>query len=53
MLDEVKSYTALRSVSARDGHFLLNERPYFLRLALDQGYWDDSLLAAPNDAAAP
>ena len=51
VLDEVKSYTALRSVSARDGRFLLNERPYFLRLALDQGYWDDSLLAAPSTEA--
>jgi len=51
VLDEVKSYTALRSVGTQNGAFMLNDRPYFLRLALDQGYWDDSLLAAPNDAA--
>ena len=50
-VDEVTSYTALRSVSTRGGSFYLNERPYFLRLALDQGYWDDSLLAAPSDDA--
>lgn len=50
-LDRVKSYTALRSAEARNGKFLLNGRPYFLRLALDQGYWDDSLLAAPSDEA--
>ena len=51
VLDEVTSYTAMRSVSTRGGSFFLNERPYFLRLALDQGYWDDSLLAAPSDDA--
>lgn len=48
VLDEVRSYTALRSVAAEDGRFFLNGRPYFLRLALDQGYWDEGLLAAPN-----
>lgn len=51
VIDEVTSYTALRSVETRDGQFLLNGRPYFLRLALDQGYWDESLLAAPDDEA--
>ncbi len=51
VLDEVTSYTALRSVGTQNGAFMLNDRPYFLRLALDQGYWDDSLLAAPDDAA--
>ena len=51
VLDEVTSYTALRSVGTRGGSFFLNERPYFLRLALDQGYWDESLLAAPDGDA--
>ncbi len=51
LLDEVESYTGLRSIEARDGRFFLNGRPYFLRLALDQGYWDESLLAAPDDDA--
>ncbi len=50
-IDEVSSYTALRSAGTKDGQFLLNGRPYFLRMALDQGYWDESLLAAPNDEA--
>ncbi|GEM46033.1 glycoside hydrolase family 2 protein [Deinococcus cellulosilyticus] len=39
VLDEVTSYTALRSVEARDNLFYLNGRPYYLRLVLDQGYW--------------
>lgn len=51
VLDEVTSYTALRSVEARERAFLLNGRPYFLRLALDQGYWEDGLLTAPSPEA--
>ncbi len=50
-VDEVQSYTALRTVEARDGKFFLNNHPYFLRMALDQGYFDESLLAAPSSDA--
>ncbi|HZA05985.1 MAG TPA: glycoside hydrolase family 2 TIM barrel-domain containing protein [Propionibacteriaceae bacterium] len=50
VLDRVESYTALRSVRAEEGRFLLNGKPYFLRLVLDQGYWPDSHLAAPSEA---
>jgi beta-galactosidase/beta-glucuronidase len=51
VLDEFLSYTALRSVDIQRDRFLLNGRPYLLRLVLDQGYWPDTLLAAPDDAA--
>jgi len=51
VIDEVNSYTALRAVEARDGAFYLNGRPYFLRLVLDQGYWPEGHLAAPNSEA--
>jgi beta-galactosidase/beta-glucuronidase len=51
VIDEVRSYTALRAVSISRDRFLLNGRPYFLRLVLDQGYWPDTLLAAPSDEA--
>lgn len=47
-LDRVRSYTALRSVAAREHKFHLNGRPYFLRLVLDQGYWAESLMSAPG-----
>lgn len=50
-LDRVRSYTAMRHVSARDGRFELNGRPYFLRLVLDQGYWCDGGLTAPSPQA--
>jgi hypothetical protein len=32
-----------------DRAFLLNTRPYFLRLVLEQGYWPDTHLAAPSE----
>jgi beta-galactosidase/beta-glucuronidase len=51
VLDEVGSYTALRSVSATRDRFLLNGRPYYLRLVLAQNFWPESHLAAPDDDA--
>jgi beta-galactosidase/beta-glucuronidase len=51
VLDKVKSYTALRSVAVNRDRFMLNGRPYHLKLVLDQGYWPDTLLAAPDDEA--
>jgi hypothetical protein len=38
-------------VEARDGAFYLNGKPYFLQMVLDQGYWTESLLAAPDPEA--
>src|SRR5205085_5194217 len=51
VIDKVQSYTALRSVTISRDRFMLNGRPYLLRMVLDQGYWADTLLAAPDDAA--
>lgn len=51
VLDEIRSYTALRSVGVLRDRIMLNGRPYQLKLVLDQGYWPDTLLAAPDDAA--
>jgi beta-galactosidase/beta-glucuronidase len=51
IVDRVTSYTALRSVNINRDRFMLNGRPYQLRLVLDQGYWDDTLLTAPSDDA--
>jgi len=50
-IDEFTSYTALRSISILRDRFMLNGRPYLLRMVLDQGYWPDTLMAAPSDAA--
>lgn len=50
-IDTVESYLGLRSVKIKDGFFMLNERPYYQRLALAQGYWPESHLAAPSGDA--
>lgn len=51
VVDEARSRTALRTVEARDGAVLLNGRPYRLRMALDQGYWEETHLTPPDVAA--
>jgi len=51
VIDEFTSYTALRSVSVLRDRFMLNGRPYMLRMVLDQGYWPETLMAAPSDEA--
>jgi len=51
VVDRVRSYTALRSVNINRDRFMLNGRPYQLRMVLDQGYWEDTLLTAPSDEA--
>jgi hypothetical protein len=50
-IDEAHSYTALRTVEATHDAFLLNGRPYPLRLVLDQGYWPESHLTPPSSEA--
>ncbi|MDF3066617.1 MAG: Beta-galactosidase [Polyangiaceae bacterium] len=50
-IDMVRSYTALRTVAAHRDRLLLNGRPYVLRMVLDQGYWPETGLTAPNDDA--
>ena len=51
LLDAVTSYTALRQVDVQGDRFFLNNRPYQLRLVLDQGYWPETGLTAPADEA--
>jgi len=51
VLDRVRSYFGFRSVRAEAGRVLLNGRPYYLKMVLDQGYWPDSILTPPSDEA--
>lgn len=51
VLDTAESYAGLRSVSIDGGHLLLNGAPLRHRLVLDQGYWPESGMTAPSDAA--
>lgn len=50
-IDVVESYAGLRSVAIRGDRVLINGQSHFQRLVLDQGYYPDGLLTAPNDAA--
>jgi beta-galactosidase/beta-glucuronidase len=50
-LDTVASYLGLRSAAWGGGRFLLNNRPYFVRSVLNQGYWPESHLASPEPDA--
>jgi Glycosyl hydrolases family 2, TIM barrel domain/Glycosyl hydrolases family 2, sugar binding domain len=51
LVDKVTSYTALRSIGVQGDRFVLNGRPYPLRMVLDQGYWPDTGSTAPSDDA--
>jgi beta-galactosidase/beta-glucuronidase len=51
VIDTLQSYTALRSIGVQRERLLLNGRPLNMRLVLDQGYWPDTLMTAPSDAA--
>lgn len=51
VVDEVASYTALRSISTQRERLMLNGRPFNMRLVLDQGYWPESFMTAPSDDA--
>lgn len=51
VVDEVDSYTALRSIAVQGDRFVLNGRPLTLRMVLDQGYWPDTGMTAPDDHA--
>jgi beta-galactosidase/beta-glucuronidase len=51
VLDQVDSYFGMRKVSVENGKFMLNNRPYYMKLVLDQGYFPDGLLTAPSDEA--
>lgn len=51
LVDTARSYAALRSIGVQGDKFVLNGRPYQLRMVLDQGYWPEGGLTAPNDQA--
>ncbi|NLZ70342.1 MAG: glycoside hydrolase family 2 [Clostridiaceae bacterium] len=48
LTDEVSTYFGMRKVEVKNGRVLLNNRPVYQRLVLDQGYWEKSLLSPPN-----
>ncbi|MDF2723037.1 MAG: glycoside hydrolase family 2 [Paenibacillus sp.] len=49
--DTLDSYFGMRKISVEAGKVMLNNRVYFMRLILDQGYFPDGILTAPSDEA--
>jgi beta-galactosidase/beta-glucuronidase len=50
-LDTVQTYFGVREVAIENGRVAVNHRPVYLKFLLDQGYWPESLLTPPTDAA--
>ncbi|MCC6174877.1 MAG: hypothetical protein IT305_06205 [Chloroflexi bacterium] len=48
-LDVLEDRFGLRTVEVRGGALYLNGRPFYLRGALDQAYWPETLYTAPSD----
>ncbi|MEW2348188.1 sugar-binding domain-containing protein [Streptomyces sp. NPDC006684] len=51
VVDRAVCTAGLRAVSLDGKRFLLNGEPVFQRLVLDQGWYPDGLMTAPDDAA--
>ncbi|HCA70909.1 MAG TPA: glycoside hydrolase family 2 [Lachnospiraceae bacterium] len=49
--DRVKTYFGMRKISIDGNKILLNNRPLYQRLILDQGYWKESHLTPPSEEA--
>ncbi|MDD3336142.1 MAG: beta-galactosidase [Eubacteriales bacterium] len=49
--DTLESYFGLRTVRFDGMRFLINDRPIFQRLVLDQGFYPDGIYTAPSDDA--
>lgn len=48
-IDQIESYFGMRKVHTENGMIYLNNKPYYQKLVLDQGYWPTGLLTAPTD----
>jgi Beta-galactosidase/beta-glucuronidase len=49
--DTVTSYFGLRDIRTENQRVLLNGHPYYQRLILDQAYWKNTSLTAPDENA--
>lgn len=51
VVDTIASYAGMRSVSIDGKAILINGKRVFQRLVLDQGYYPDGIMTAPDDQA--
>ena len=50
-IDSIESYAGMRSIAIDGRKVLINGKPVFQRLVLDQGYYADGIMTAPNEAS--
>ena len=50
-IDRVDSYFGQRKIAVQGDKIFLNNNPYYQKLVLDQGYWQDSTITPPTDEA--
>lgn len=50
-LDTVQSYLGFRTIALTNNRVTINGKPFYLKLLLDQGYWPESILTPPSEAA--
>ncbi len=43
VIDQVETYFGMRKVESRGNRIYLNNRPYYLRMVLDQGFWPEGI----------
>lgn len=48
--DVIETYFGMRKIETKDGMVYLNNRPYYQKLVLDQGYWSETLMTAKEDS---
>ena len=51
VIDRVNSYAGMRKVHIDGTRIYLNNKPYYQRLVLDQGFYPDGIWTAPSDDA--
>lgn len=51
LVDQVKAYLGMRKIHIEGNKIYLNNKPYYQRLVLDQGFYPDGIWTAPNDEA--
>lgn len=47
-LDRIETYFGMRKIAVDEGKLLLNNHPYYFKMILDQGYWEESGLTPPS-----
>ncbi len=50
VIDQVSSYAGMRKIHIEGNRYFLNNKPIYLRMVLDQGYYPEGVWTAPSDA---